>query len=125
MTRTHKVNSINHQAIAEGFPRPQNIPKFFGKSGFADQNPKKTKKNGGGRANWGNVGDEVIDDDEFNFTKARRRSNSSSISNHQRELKSKFDINETEPVFEESIHGPEDEEFDDADKSETGSSASA
>lgn len=124
MTRTHKINGVNHQAILEGIPRPQVIPKFFGKSGFVDTNPKKTKKNGGGKGNWGNVGDEVIDDDEFHFAKARRRSNSSSISNHQRELRSKFDMNDTEPVFEESVHGPDDEDVDDADKSESGSNAS-
>lgn len=122
MTRTHKVNSVNHQAIAEGIPRPQSIPKFFGKAGFADTNPKKTKKNGGGKGNWGTAGDEVIDDDEFNFTNARRRSNSSSFSNHIRDMRTKFDMNETEPVFEESIHGPEEEDMEDMDKSDSGSS---
>lgn len=56
----------------------------------------------------GNVGDEVVDQD-FNFTNARRRSNSSSLSSNIENLKTKFEINEPEPVFEENM-GPEDEE---------------
>jgi hypothetical protein len=55
----------------------------------------------------GNAGDEVIDEN-FNFTNARRRSNSS-ISANLENLKSKFEVNEPEPVFEESM-GPEEEE---------------
>jgi len=30
----------------------EHVPKFFAKNGFADADPKKTKKNGGGRGNW-------------------------------------------------------------------------
>jgi hypothetical protein len=66
----------------------------------------------------GNVGDEVVDEG-FNFANARRRSNSSSISGLEN-LKTKFEINEPEPVFEESMHGPEDQE----EKTESSSNGS-
>jgi hypothetical protein len=56
----------------------------------------------------GNVGDEVVDEN-FNFANARRRSNSSSLSGSLENFKTKFEVNEPEPVFEESM-GPEDEE---------------
>lgn len=52
VTRTQKFNNINHQAIADGMPRRQSVPKFFAKSGFSDSDPTKTKKNGGGKGNW-------------------------------------------------------------------------
>lgn len=57
MTRTQKFNSRDHQAEAEAavdgiIARQESMPKFFGKSGFANQNPTKTKKNGGGNGNW-------------------------------------------------------------------------
>jgi hypothetical protein len=48
-------------------------------------------------------------DQGFNFTNARRRSNSSSISINPDYLKTKFEVNEPEPVFEENM-GPEEEE---------------
>ncbi|KAK4158510.1 ATPase-stabilizing factor 15 kDa protein [Chaetomidium leptoderma] len=109
VTRSHKFGDKDHAGLADGTVLPQDqLPKYFGKSGFADADPKKTKKNGGGRANWGNVGDEAADQD-FNFTNARRRSNSSSISSNLENFKTKFEINEPEPVFEENM-GPEDEE---------------
>lgn len=111
MTRTQKFNSRDHQAVADGAPRQVIMPKYFARSGFADSDPTKTKKNGGGRGNWGNMGDEMFDED-FNFSKTRRRSNSSSVSNHVREFKTKWEVNETEPVFEEDLHGPEQESED-------------
>jgi hypothetical protein len=68
----------------------------------------------------GNAGDEVIDEG-FHFANARRRSNSSSFTTDPASLKSKFEVNDPEPVFEESLHGaaPED---DDLSKTETSSS---
>lgn len=39
----------------------------------------------------------------------RRRSNSSGYANIG-DFKTKFDMNDVEPVFEESLHGPEAEE---------------
>jgi len=109
MTRSHKFNDRNHAALADGTALPEDhVPKYFAKHGFADADPKKTKKNGGGKANWGGPGEEVVDE-TFNFTNARRRSNSSSFTNDINNFKTKFDVNEALPVFEERIHGPEDE----------------
>ena len=51
-------------------------------------------------------------DQPFNFTNARRRSNSSGYSNNLKDFKTKFEFNEPEPVFEESLHGPMEEEED-------------
>lgn len=64
------------------------------------------------------MGDEALDN-EFNFAKPRRRSNSSSISSQMRDFKTKFDINETDPVFEEY---EEDEDYAASEPSESGSS---
>ncbi|PKS07576.1 hypothetical protein jhhlp_006180 [Lomentospora prolificans] len=118
VTRTHKVNTPDYQAIADGKPRQVFLPKYFAKSGYEGQDPKKTKKNGGGKGNWGTMGDEALDN-EFNFAKPRRRSNSSSISSQMRDFKTKFDINETDPVFEEY---EEDEDYAASEPSESGSS---
>lgn len=74
----------------------------------------------------GNFGEEIVDEN-FRFTNARRRSNSSSISHHVGDLKSKFDFNEPEPVFEESLHGPIHEDGEDlakTDSSDSGRSSS-
>lgn len=67
----------------------------------------------------GNAGEEVYDQG-FNMANARRRSNSSSFGNNLHDFKTKFDVNEPEPVFEESLHGPEEEMA----KTETSSSIS-
>lgn len=53
VTRSHKYNDKDHAGLAEGTVPPQdNLPKFFAKSGFEGVDPKKTKKNGGGKGNW-------------------------------------------------------------------------
>lgn len=53
MTRSHKANDIPHNhPEAEAAFDEHKIPKFFGKTGFADNAPNKTKKNGGGKGNW-------------------------------------------------------------------------
>lgn len=126
MTRSHKFGDKDHAGLADGTVAPQDhLPKFFAKNGFADQDPKKTKKNGGGRGNWGNAGEEAVDE-PFNYTNARRRSNSSSISSNSEHFKTKFEINEPEPVFEESLHGPEVEDDEDvSNKTETSSRSGA
>lgn len=53
MTRTHKNNDVphNHPEAEPAFQEHQ-VPKYFGKTGFADQAPNKVKKNGGGKGNW-------------------------------------------------------------------------
>ena len=64
-------------------------------------------------------------DEEFNFANARRRSNSSGYSTHLSDFKTKFEINEPEPVFEESGHGaePEDETLAKAETTSTSGSS--
>lgn len=57
----------------------------------------------------GAPGDEYQDYD-YNFTNARRRSNSSSQSHHINDFKTKFEAVETDPVFEEEYHGAAPEE---------------
>jgi len=53
VTRSHKFNDKDHAGLADGTVLPhEHVPKFFAKNGFADADPKKTKKNGGGRGNW-------------------------------------------------------------------------
>ncbi|KAI2470875.1 hypothetical protein F4781DRAFT_152920 [Annulohypoxylon bovei var. microspora] len=123
MTRSHKFNDKDHAGLAEGTVLPhENVPKFFAKNGFDGVDPKKTKKNGGGKGNWGSAGQEVVDEN-FNFSNARRRSNSSGFSTHLNDFKTKFEFNEPEPVFEESIHGPDVEDENSLTKTETSSSA--
>ncbi|KAI0473135.1 hypothetical protein GGR56DRAFT_677160 [Xylariaceae sp. FL0804] len=126
MTRSHKFNDKDHAGLAEGVVLPQeNVPKFFGKNGFEGVDPKKTKKNGGGKGNWGSAGEEVVDE-KFNFVNARRHSNSSGYSNGLEDFKTKFEFNEPEPVFEESLHGPEpgaDDEAASLTKTDTTSSS--
>ncbi|KAI1167612.1 hypothetical protein F5B18DRAFT_647396 [Nemania serpens] len=125
LTRSHKFNDKDHAGLAEGTVLPhENFPKFFAKNGFEGVDPKKTKKNGAGKGNWGNVGEEVVDE-QFNFVNARRRSNSSGYSNHLSDFKTKFEFNEPEPVFEESIHGPAVEDDNVLTKTETSSSESS
>lgn len=69
----------------------------------------------------GNAGEEVIDED-FRFTNARRRTNSSGFADNIGAFKTKFDVNEPEPVFEESIHGPSEEDGEDLTKTESSES---
>lgn len=53
MTRSHKANDRDHKGLAEGTAAPtEYLPRFFAKSGFADADPKKVKKDGSGRGNW-------------------------------------------------------------------------
>ncbi|KAL2269127.1 hypothetical protein VTJ83DRAFT_3973 [Remersonia thermophila] len=109
MTRSRKFNDKDHAGLAEGTAVPhETLPKYFGKHGFPDTDPNKTKKNGAGRANWGRIDDDILDED-FNYFNARRRSNSSTHSANVEHFKTKFEINEPEPVFEE-VMGPEEEE---------------
>jgi len=70
----------------------------------------------------GNPGEEAVDED-FTFTKDRRRSNSTGYANNLNDFKTKFDVNEQEPVFEESVHGPDnDDDGEDLAKTETSES---
>lgn len=104
MTRSHKHNDRDHAALADGTAEHEDhLPRYFAKSGHADADPNKTKKNGGGKGNWGREGVE-IEDYNYNLTNPRRRSNSSSHTG-LKDFKTKFETVEPEPVFEEEIHG--------------------
>jgi len=105
MTRTTKANDVPHNnPDAAAIHAETQVPKFFGKQGFADTAPSKTKKDGGGKGNWGQPGDELQDElDDFHLMRARRRSNSIT---HKFDFKTKFEVNDPEPVFEEHRHGP-------------------
>jgi hypothetical protein len=53
VTRSHKLNDRDHAGLADGSAAPEeHLPRFFAKAGHADADPKKTKKNGGGKGNW-------------------------------------------------------------------------
>ncbi|KAL2833660.1 hypothetical protein BJY01DRAFT_253368 [Aspergillus pseudoustus] len=103
VTRSHKVNDRDHSAPNGVITPNENIPRYFAKSGPVDADPRKTKKNGGGKGNWGRSGEEV-QDYEYTFMNTRRHSNSSlqGISG----FKTKFETVDPEPVFEEDLHGP-------------------
>ncbi|KAG8168874.1 hypothetical protein KVR01_001623 [Diaporthe batatas] len=121
LTRSHKLNDKDHAGLANGTAAPEeHLPRYFAKHGHVGEDPKKVKKSGGGKGNWGNPGDEVLDD-QFNFSNARRRSNSSGYANNLQDFKTKFEFNEPEPVFEESVHGAEDPELTKTDTASTAS----
>lgn len=53
MTRTHKATDRDHVGLANGTAAAQeHLPRFFGKSGYVDNSPSTTKKQGGGKGNW-------------------------------------------------------------------------
>ncbi len=64
----------------------------------------------------------------YNFTNARRRSNSSSHGHAISDFKTKFETVEAEPMFEEEFHGAQDDEehigLEKAESADSTSSAS-
>ncbi|KAJ5381022.1 uncharacterized protein N7496_003450, partial [Penicillium cataractarum] len=104
VTRSHKLNDRDHPLDGMMPPR-ENLPRYFAKSGPTDADPRKTKKDGGGKGNWGRSGDEV-QDYGYTMNNARRRSNSSTQG--LADFRTKFETVEPEPVFEEQLHGPAD-----------------
>lgn len=51
VTRSHKYGERDHSG--EGLDDPDSqLPRYFAKSGPVDADPKKTKKDGGGKGNW-------------------------------------------------------------------------
>ncbi|APA12399.1 hypothetical protein sscle_09g071690 [Sclerotinia sclerotiorum 1980 UF-70] len=122
MGKSHKYNDRDHAGLADGTALPQeHLPRYFAKSGHVDMDPKKAKKNGAGKGGWGVEGEEV-QDEGFNMANARRRSNSSSYTAGLKDFKTKFEQIETEPVFEENIHGALIEELPETTRSNTNSS---
>ncbi|KAI9652650.1 MAG: hypothetical protein M1831_006637 [Alyxoria varia] len=94
-----RQNDRDHHGLADGTAEPeQHLPRYFAKSGHVDADPKKVKKEGGGKGNWGRSGDEVLDG-AFNMNHTRRRSNSSV--DHANDFKTKFEAIEPDPVFED------------------------
>ncbi|KIW05403.1 uncharacterized protein PV09_03916 [Verruconis gallopava] len=108
MTRSHKYND-RYSGDATSPDAEYFLPRYFAKHGFADADPKKTKKDGGGKGNWGHAGDELEDVKGVNMANARRRSNSSTHSKTLKDFKTKFETIEPEPVFEESMAEPDEE----------------
>ncbi|KAK5073977.1 hypothetical protein LTS08_001927 [Lithohypha guttulata] len=112
MTRTVKNNDRNHAGLADGTAVPEDrLPRYFAKSGHVDADPKGIKKQGAGRGNWGTLSDEA-DDSGYNFVNNRRRSNSSTQTLN--DFKTKFEKLDQEPVFEEELHGPTDDDVEQA-----------
>ncbi|KAL5332251.1 hypothetical protein BJX70DRAFT_393122 [Aspergillus crustosus] len=104
VTRSHKVNDRDHAVTNNAVNASnENLPRYFAKSGPVDADPRKTKKNGGGKGNWGRSGEEV-QDYGYTFLNTRRHSNSSIQGIPG--IKTKFETVEPEPVFEENLHGP-------------------
>jgi hypothetical protein len=145
VTRSHKHNDRDHVGLADGTAAAEeHLPRYFAKAGHTDSDPKKVKKEGGGKGNWsamttvlllckrklilarGRSGDEM-QDYGYNFTNARRRSNSSS--QVIADFKTKFEGVENDPVFQEELHGPndiaDDEGHVDLHKAETSDSTSS
>ncbi|KAJ4506724.1 hypothetical protein HRR75_006966 [Exophiala dermatitidis] len=111
-TTHHKGNDRNHSALADGTATAEDrVPRFFAKHGHADADPTSVKKQGHGKGNWGREGEEV-EDYGYTFTNARRRSNSSTHA--LGDFKTKFETRDTEPVFEEGLHGPTEDDIEKA-----------
>lgn len=51
VTRSHKLNDRDHPA-EDMMGSRDHIPRYFAKSGPTDADPRKTKKDGGGKGNW-------------------------------------------------------------------------
>ena len=53
VTRSHKFTDRDHAALADGTAMPEeHLPRYFAKAGHTNQDPTKTKKDGGGKGNW-------------------------------------------------------------------------
>ncbi|MCJ1323661.1 hypothetical protein MMC10_000322 [Thelotrema lepadinum] len=121
MTRSHKANDRDHAGLANGTALPEeHLPRYFAKSGFTDVDPKKVKKEGGGKGNWGHPGSEAQDTGYNIAGGSRRRSNSTTTPTDIADFKTKFEL-EDDPVFEEALHGPLAEEEDTAESTSGGS----
>lgn len=145
MGKSHKYNDRDHAGLADGTALPQeHLPRYFAKTGHVDADPKKAKKNGAGKGGWyvllnihfpssifphqltyiqnRGVDGEEVQDEGFNMANARRRSNSSSYTAGLKDFKTKFEQIETDPVFEEDVHGAMSEELPETTRSNTNSS---
>ena len=129
MTRTHKSNDRDHVGLANGTAAPEeHLPRYFAKSGYAGDNPGSTKKQGGGKGNWGREGESELEDYDYNMAKPRRRTNSSTVAAGHSGLKTKFEAIDPEVIeYEEELHGPRPNDVtgdqQDLEKMSTSSSA--
>lgn len=126
MTRSHKATDRDHSGLANGTASPEeHLPKYFGKSGYAGESPTNTKKQGGGKGNWGQHGLSELEDYEYNATNPRRRTNSFSAAAGHNVYKSKFEAVDPEVIeFDEDLHGASAVEKDnELEKMSTSSSA--
>ncbi|KAI9835556.1 MAG: hypothetical protein M1819_002007 [Sarea resinae] len=118
------LNDRDHVAVVDGTAvHEDHLPRYFAKAGHVDADPKKTKKDGAGKGNWGRDGDE-IEDYAYNMTNPRRRSNSSSIEHGIKNFKTKFETVDLEPTFDEEVHGARPEDNVELEKEESLDSAS-
>jgi hypothetical protein len=67
----------------------------------------------------GRDGDE-LQDYAYNINNPRRRSNSFSHGHSLKDFKTKFETIETDPVFEEEVHGPSEEDLRQAAEDSSG-----
>jgi len=114
MTRTRRVGDRDHVGLANGTAAPEeHLPRFFGKANYTDTAPSVSKKQGGGKGNWGTLGMSELEDMAYNPTKPRRRTNSFSAAAGHSPLKTKFEaIDPQEAVFyDEELHGPTAEDL--------------
>lgn len=53
LTNIVQFNDKDHAGLADGTAAPEeHLPRYFAKHGHPGEDPKKTKKNGGGKGNW-------------------------------------------------------------------------
>ncbi|KAF2159786.1 hypothetical protein M409DRAFT_60553 [Zasmidium cellare ATCC 36951] len=111
MTRTHKATDRDHVGLANGTAAPEeHLPRYFGKSGHEGVSPTATKKQGGGKGNWGQAGMSELEDYSYNPMKPKRRSNSTS---QAAVFKTKFESLDPEVVeYDEDLHGPDQAELE-------------
>ncbi|SMR60800.1 unnamed protein product [Zymoseptoria tritici ST99CH_1E4] len=80
MTRTHKATDRDHVGLANGTAAAtEHLPRYFGKSGYVDNAPTSTKKQGGGKANWGQPIISDLADLPINTFHPKRRTNSNNF----------------------------------------------
>ncbi|KAF2720793.1 hypothetical protein K431DRAFT_205356, partial [Polychaeton citri CBS 116435] len=125
VTRTHKATDRDHVGLANGTAAPEeHLPRYFGKSGYAGDSPSSTKKQGGGKGNWGQTGMSELEDYDYNMSKPRRRTNSFSAAAGHRTLKTKFEATDPEVIeYNEGMHGPSAADYAELEKMSTSSSA--
>ncbi|KAK3671892.1 hypothetical protein LTR78_008258 [Recurvomyces mirabilis] len=127
MTRTKKTGDRDHVGLANGTAAPEeHLPRYFGKAGYSGNDPATTKKQGGGKGNWGRSGVSELEDYDYNPAKPRRRTNSFSQAAGHSALKTKFEALDPEVIeYEEDVHGPSQGDLADHNELEKMSTSSS